>query len=340
MPANKNALTRYQALDKCFSDDSRKYFVKDLLAACNKALWDFDGLEGGVSRRTLYDDIHRMEMDYGAPIESGKVGRDVYYYYDRPFSINNQPISKKEARVLKEAISTLQRFKGLPQFEWINEVSARLETEFQLNDNTDNVVSFEVNPYLKGMDFYSTIFDAISSKQVIEIKYSPFGKASITFIFHPYLLKQYNNRWFLFGLNDGHDNLTNIPLDRIIDIKPSKKKYVPNTIADFEDYFEDIIGVSIPKDATLEKILLEVDNKLMPYIESKPLHGSQRIIERGELASKIEIEVVPNYELKSLILSYGDGIEVLSPSSLRDEFEDKFERLMKKYSMRADRPHT
>lgn len=340
MPANKNALTRYLALDKCLSDDSKKYFIKDLLAACNKALWDFDGIEGGISRRTLYDDLHRMEMDYGAPIESGKVGRNVYYFYERSFSISNQPLNKKEARILTNAISTLQRFKGMPQFEWINEVSARLEIEFQLNNVTDKIVSFEDNPYLKGMEFYSPIFDAISYKQVIKVKYSPFHKAPITFIIHPYLLKQYNNRWFLFGLNDGHENITNIPLDRINKIETTKKKYIPNRIANLDEYFEDIVGVSIPKDGNPQKILLEVDNNLFPYIENKPIHGSQRIIERGEVVSKIEIEVIPNYELRALILSYGDGIEVISPIGLRNDFKAIFERLLKKYSMCENSLHT
>lgn len=34
MTANKNAQTKYQALDKCFADNSRRYFVNDLIATC------------------------------------------------------------------------------------------------------------------------------------------------------------------------------------------------------------------------------------------------------------------------------------------------------------------
>lgn len=38
MPANKHAIIRYQALDKCFSNRYRKYYIDDLIKVCNKAL--------------------------------------------------------------------------------------------------------------------------------------------------------------------------------------------------------------------------------------------------------------------------------------------------------------
>ena len=52
---------------------------------------------------------------------------------------------------------------------------------------------------------------------------------------HPYFLKQYNNRWFLFGLHPEswkHD--WNVAIDRIITVHESKVKFIPNEEIDWQ----------------------------------------------------------------------------------------------------------
>ena len=60
MPTNKHAIIRYHVLDRCFSDVYKHYFVEDLIEACNKALYEYDGSKG-ISRRQIFDDINFME---------------------------------------------------------------------------------------------------------------------------------------------------------------------------------------------------------------------------------------------------------------------------------------
>ena len=43
MPINKNALLRYQILDRCFSDRHRRYEIEDLVDKVNEALLDMYG---------------------------------------------------------------------------------------------------------------------------------------------------------------------------------------------------------------------------------------------------------------------------------------------------------
>ena len=133
MPNNKNALIRYQALDRCFRNPGRRYYWENLLEACNKALLDFDPASDGIQRRQLLDDIRFMESEQGwsIPLERHKEGKRVFYRYDDlKFSINNQPINETEAHQLKSALLVLSRFKGLPQFEWINEIIPKFEQSF------------------------------------------------------------------------------------------------------------------------------------------------------------------------------------------------------------------
>ena len=276
-----------------------------------------------------------MESPQGwnIPLERIRDGHRVYFRYeDRNFSINNQPLNETESNQLKEALFTLSRFKGLPQFEWVSEITARIDSGLSLSSNDQNIIEFEQNNYLKGLDFITPIYNAILYRQVIEIHYKSFKRDELqTFVMHPYFLKQYNNRWFLFGVNNVSDRLINLALDRMVKVKESKVKYKPNTKIDFNEYFEDVIGVSVNTNDKAQQIVLEINNDLIPYIESKPLHGSQKIKERKKDSTVITIEVTPNYELQSLLLSYGDGLEVKQPKELRDTLQKITKKQYLKY---------
>jgi len=331
MATNKNAIIRYQALDKCFRNPGRKYFIDDLIEACNEALWDLDPESTGVQKRQVQYDISFMKdsRGYEAPIESYRDGKKRYYRYeDSNFSINSQPLNEKEAQQLKESLLTLSRFKGMPQFEWVEEIKARLDQSFKLTTE-EQVLSFDENPFLTGREYIGELYNAIINKQVLEIEYHPFKRDdSILFTIHPYHLKQYNNRWFLFGMNNEYQTITNIALDRIKAMKESKIAYLPNTEINFEEFFEDVIGVTIPEDKTLHKVILKIDNKLWPYIKTKPIHGSQKPPkEENDAYAIIELELMLNYELESIILSYGEQMEVLEPKVLRDNISSKIKRM-------------
>ena len=333
MPTNKHAIIRYQALNKCFRNIGRKYFIEDLVSACNQAIYDFTGSNLGIKKRQIFEDIKFMESDSGYSIDliRHKEGRKVYYRYsDTKFSIDSQPLNELEANQLKEALLTLGRFKGLPQFNWIGEITTRLESSFSLLKNNKDIIQFEENKFLKGLEFISPLYHAITYKKVVKIEYQGFKQSEpVQYLFHPQLLKQYNNRWFLIGMINENESFTNISLDRIIAIEElSKISYIETSI-DFNELFEDVIGVSIPKNEEPIKIHIKVNEALAPYIFNKPLHGSQKIIDKENLI--IEIEVFINYELISLIMSYGDGLEVINPNGLRTQFKNKIENILTKY---------
>jgi len=334
MATNKNATIRYQTLDRCFRNPGKRYFIEDLTEACNQALLDIDPTSSGVQKRQIYEDIKFMRDSRGfdAPIESYKENKKAYYRYDDSnFSINNQPLNEQEAQQLREALLTLSRFKGMPQFEWIEEIKVRLEHSFNLKSE-ENIISFDENEFLKGREFIGDLFNAIVNKQTLLIHYKPFkAEENIHLEIHPYHLKQFNNRWFLFGWNEKEEHISNIALDRISSFSVSETQLIPNVEIDFKDFFDDIIGVSIPLNEKPKKILLKVDSELWPYIQTKPLHGSQKNKEIAKDYTVIELNLIPNYELEALILSFGEKIEVLSPDSLRQRIIDRIQSLSKRY---------
>lgn len=334
MATNKHATIRYRVLDYCFSNFGRKYFIDDLIDACNDALKEYSDVSDGIKRRQIFEDIKFMESEQGwaIPLERFKDGRQVYYRYDdKQFSINKQPISQTEALQLKDTLFLLTRFKGLPQFEWMEEILVRIESTFLLTELNHTIVGFEQNPYLKGLSFFNSIFSAIQNKRTINVEYKGFKQEkAISHQCHPYFLKQYNNRWFLYGLNEEYKTISNFALDRIISIQETNLIYVENDKIDFDEYFEDVVGVTV-QDIETEKILLEIKNSFYPYIESKPIHGSQKEKLRNETFVTIELDVQINYELTSLLFSFGENVKIITPESLQELIKNKAQKLLQNY---------
>ena len=334
MATNKHAQIRYKVLDDCFSNFGRKFYFDDLLEKCNDALAEFYGDEhGGIKTRTLRSDINYMRDragEQGVEIIVENDGNGYFYRYsESDFSVFHQGFNEEELTQLRETILMLQRFKGMPNFEWMTELAVKLEDKLQLGKNPGNFVSYEENVNYVGLDWFKDVFDAIANSRVLHITYSKFnGSRPYYWDIHPYFLKQYNNRWYLLGLNDYSNKISILALDRIVDMKEVRIDYIPNTSINLDEYFQDIVGVT-RVDAPKEIIRLQFSEHRFPYVETKPIHDSQRIVDHSNRI--IELDVIPNKELRALILSFGNDIEVLSPEHVRDEIRAIIEDSLSKY---------
>ena len=326
MAVNKNALIRYQVLDRCFRNSGRMYFWEDLLEECNKALMDFDPNSEGIQRRQLFDDIRFMESEQGWLIPLGRIqySRKVYYRYeDLSFSISNQPLNDSEAEQMKSALQILSRFSGTPQFKWVNEMIPMLESKFGLIERKSEVISFESNIDLKGLDFLTPLFNAINNERVLSVVYKDFKSSeSYNITFHPYYLKQYNNRWFAFGFNsDNQVPNWNLALDRIESLSETAQVYKKSE-TDWEDYFFDLVGVTWPEGVDLQEIVLKFSSEVAPYVITKPLHPSQKQ-KNDSSGLEVRLKVIPNFELERLVLSFGEQVKVISPQDFRERIAQR-----------------
>ena len=337
MPINKNAYIRYQVLDRCFSNIGRRFYWQDLLKEINKTLIDFNGGGKSIGRTQLFKDISFMESEAGFSIdlEREKDGRKVFYRYkDLDFSIKNSPLSFIESDNIKSALLVLSRFKGLPQFEWVNELIPVLNDKLGFANDSKEVIHFDSNIDYEGISFIEPIFNAITNNRVLEIEYQDFKTPlSYKVVFHPYVLKQYNNRWFVLGLNENNNvSFWNMALDRIQLITELDNEYKDTDIDWEDDYFYDIIGVTRIQNSDIQEIVLQFSSELAPYIQTKPIHPTQRkpkFLESGEMV--ISIKVIPNYELERLILSYGEKVKVILPLSIRDKIKSRIKIMLNQY---------
>jgi len=334
MPVNKNALLRYQILDRCFSDFNRKYEIDDLVEKVNEALFDLYGKD--VSVRQIRDDIKYMRerVTYNAPIKAYQYdGKRCYYRYEDPyFSIFNNELSTEEVTTLRSTIEMLARYRGGQKNAWLEEVISSLELRFGVKAKAEDIVTFDQNDKLKGIEFLGELIDCAVNHQPLRILYiSSYGVEHDTIV-HPYHVKQYNNRWFLLGLEETEkgNRLTNKALDRIVKFSRANTSFIPNNDIDFKEYFKDVIGVTVPKEYPEPvKVVLKFDVARFPYIVSKPIHPSQEVLD--EENHILQLNVRPNRELEMQIFSFGPQVEVLEPQWLRTQIIEKIASTMKIY---------
>lgn len=338
MAITKNPLIRYKILDACFRNPFKKYTKELLLEKVNDDLYELTGEEKScIKLRQLQDDIAFMKSAEGWSIElaeefDGK--KRIFRYEDLNFSINNAPLNEVELSEFQSAIQVLSQFEGMPQFEGIQEIIAKLKCDLKADNTKLPFIGFDTNQDLKGMEHFSLLYNATQKQLPLQITYRDFkSEQPYTFTLHPYYLKQYNNRWFLFGLHEETMKPDwNVAIDRIVSIEMSHAKFITNTTIEWQDYFSDMIGVSKPIDGKLEEIVLHFNQLTGKYMENKPIHETQKHKWLNEETLEVKIKVIPNYELERLILSYGDSVKVMEPKHLIKKIKNRIESNAKLYS--------
>ena len=232
-------------------------------------------------------------------------------------------MNDSEAEQIKSALQIFSRFSGTPQFEWVNEMIPMLESKFGLIERKSGIISFEINIDLKGLHFLTPLFNAIVNERVLLVKYKDFKSSEpYEITFHPYYLKQYNSRWFVFGLNsDNQVPNWNLALDRIESLSETTQKYKKSE-TDWEEYFFDLVGVTRPERGNLQEIVLKFSPEVAPYVITKPIHPSQKH-KNDPTGLEVKIKVIPNFELERLILSFGEQVKVISPQDFKERISQR-----------------
>lgn len=336
MPVNRNALIRYKTIDLCLQNRYRKWTLDDLIDACSDALYEYEGIMKGVSQRTVQMDIQMMRSDklgYNAPIVV--VDKKYYTYEDADYSIMNIPLSENDLDKLMETVDFLKQFKGFSHFRELDGMVQKLEDHiFSRKTHRKPVIDFEKNENLKGLEFLDVIYKAIVEQKAIALTYQSFkARQPGVFNFHPYLLKEFRNRWFVVGAKKAKDPLLTLALDRIACIKDSEIAYIKRDDFNAEDYFKDAIGVTVSPGMATEKVTLFVNHKHAPYVLTKPIHHSQKVVERDDYGVTITLDVQLNFELEKEILGLGDGIMVLAPESLKRSVTERLNNAVDLYNI-------
>lgn len=352
------ALVRLETLDKCFRDRTRDYCFDELMEACCEALDEkIPGRKTGestVSERLIRADIAYMKkaenwgIDLITPRYNGsRYNKDgfaisdnmsrarAYKYANQDYSIMDSPLISDERDLKMNLGFILDYFKNKPNSSWMTSLGPRINDE--LNEENSNVIIPDYNHSedLKGFkEYFTKLYNAIVGKEVIRLEYLPFNGSLKAWTLSPYFLKEYNNRWFLFAYNHVEKKLTNVALDRIERLETIDEKFIDSSAVEvfndisYDQYFDDIIGVSYPKGKRLEKVVLQFSEARYPHVKTKHLHPYQR---ENDAERTLTVDLVPNRELIQTILSFGKDVKVVSPPSLRDEIKDIVRQMGENY---------
>ncbi|MGM9740792.1 MAG: helix-turn-helix transcriptional regulator [Candidatus Cryptobacteroides sp.] len=181
--------------------------------------------------------------------------------------------------------------------------------------------------------FLSVIIQAIRDGKKIEIRYQSFRKDyEDHFVFEPYFLKEFKRRWYLYGYKGDPNGCRMLALDRMITATVTTEDFELPKGFSAEAYFGSIYGVRVYQDMKPEKVLLKVSPMQAKHFRSLPLHRSQEEIETHEDYSIFSYYLTTDYDFKQDVLSFGDTVEVLEPSTLRNSVAETVKQLNSKYN--------
>ena len=323
-------MTRYQILDGLLSDRYHAYSINDLLIELNNQL-NALGLDA-IGRRMLEKDIHYIEYEgpflaeieryYATGFDRDKmesIRKQCLRYADPTYSIFKKELTDDEAFLLSEALSMLGQFDGLPNLQALEKLRRGFRAE-----KRKQVISFTKNP-LANSTILGELFTACTHQQVIELHYHTYAEPELSrcLNLYPYLLKEYNRRWFLFGAAEQDGKLLNFALDRIDKVVPLPSHSFIDYDGDLNERFEDIIGVTLYDNRPIEHIVFWVSDASKGYVKTKPLHESQKCYnsDRDTIFRQqyptftggafFSIDCIQNYELIRELTSFGKELIVL-----------------------------
>lgn len=354
MPATKNAMTRYKILDELLSNQYHDHTLDDLTEEVNKRLCEIDP-DSGVTRRCIEKDLDYLEHESDFMVEidryydsaiskrTGKICTKRFLKYkDSTYSIFKKSLSDDEVYLLREALSLLGQFDGLPNLEALEELRVRLKGR----DISQQIISFTKNP-LGDSSILGELFTAISNKQVIEIAYTKFGTEELTqkFRLHPYLLKEYNRRWYLVAASFEDEKELIFALDRMNSVTPCPLLEYKPFEGDINERFDDIIGVTLFDNEEIQHIVFWASEREKNYIRTKPLHDSQKYYKgENEMPFRqqypmlqggafFSIDCKRNIELIRELCSYGKGLVVLSPDGIKADVKRRILEMIDTYRL-------
>ena len=351
MPTNKNAQLRYSILDENLSNFNIENTYNQLLHRVNLALEE-RGLS--VKLRQLQEDMKNMQSLYNVEIVGENIIKSVdaeidenereltvsnrycksFHYTSKDMSIFKKAITSDEKTQLLEILHTLNRIKGLPNFTWAEEMLVKIDSSFNFNDNSNRIIDLEENIDLINNGLLSDLYYKIINKRVLKINYKQDFENNQELICHPYYLKEYNNRWFLVAKCENHRELelSIFPLDRINNLIEINHTYLESS-TDFVEYFSDFVGVSKPHNGSTATVKLKMNHKEWNYINSKPIHESQKTITEQctDKYKIVRLSLMINYEFENHLLQYGEKIEVLEPLLLRERIHNRIKLSVNNY---------
>ncbi|MCH5229129.1 MAG: WYL domain-containing protein [Muribaculaceae bacterium] len=282
-----------------------KISLKDINLKWNKDAYLFDEPASDIPKRTF----HRHKMDifnlFGIEIKCDRC--DNTYFIDYENSDVKTTFTKK--------------------------ILYSLNLDLSLRNNIEKLahIIFENTP--GGMEFLSSFIHALIYQNILDIQYCDYNSTDIkNYKFHTYGLKQSTQRWYAIGFTEGKSETIILALDRILDIQKNNDCFKRNKKVNIRKLFDEIVGINLDDEFDCEEVIIRIYGRQRAYLESLPLHKSQKIIFCGKDYSDYSLKLRPEYEFHRAILGMGEDAEVISPVWVRNNMKRITTEMLARYS--------
>lgn len=333
MADSLKASLRYRVIDRCLKDRNRRYFKEDLIEAIFQE-YQLRGIDRQrPSERTVDYDIEHMrsgELGFEAPISFSK--ERGYYYEDPSFSIYKPSLHRAAIHDLIQTLELMKQIAGTENLAHLAQSITILEQELQIEtDHIEPIIYYEQSTNEAGKKWLGDLYDKIRKKKSLNIDYKPFDKPGFNIIMAPYNLYEFNNRWYVAGWDYESEIIAFVSLDRIKNIKESIRPFYKLQGFDIKEYMAKTYGIRRPNYSFPEEIKIKVSRAQSNYIDTKPIHTTQKKLYEEEMFIVYSLEVIVNYEIKSKLLSFGKDLVILSPLDLRDAIFMELHAMIENY---------
>ncbi len=340
MARNESKRSRLLAIhDKLITGKS--FTVKDLMDVVEHSV--YQGLTPRALEKSIQDDLKQM-MSEGIdgqtlPIVKVRSGRTwLFSYTDTNFELKNSVLSPEQFGILSQLIKTMDHtdlFGELAQLS--NRLSQLVPKAMAKDILSRNYLFFDDrHADYEGRVYLKLLCDLIAKQTAVSILYKAFGKTEgERLVIHPYSVREYNMRFYVCGLLEGvPDKQSNLALDRIMEppIVQNNVPFIPNPFG--EDYYASVIGLTIPEESVEEEVQLLFSPSRAPYVITKPIHRTQKSGQpQPDGRYLIRLKLIVNQELESVILSFGQDVEVLAPLNLKQSIKRQLGAAIARYDL-------
>lgn len=254
------------------------------------------------SVRTLKRDFEKIRDELGISIE--------YDYSERGYFINRQSSISGNA------------FEELIELSNINDLIVENMKRFGVQHD---YIQIESRIELKGMENFKPLIKAIQNRRVVTFDYFKYTTGeSGKYIVRPYLLREFERRWYLVGVKDDTNEVRTFGIDRMSNLTPDINSFARDESA-LGQLYQDAVGINFLR-KKLETIQLSFDKVLGMYVKSLPWHYSQSVKKEDGNRIVIELQVYPSYELFNRIMQFGSKVKVIKPKWLAKMVKEEHEK--------------
>lgn len=324
MSTSKSAFSRYRIIDKALRNPRRPYpSMDDLIAECRREL----GYEPSVE--TIQKDIANMRASepegLGAPVQYNRLEKG-YEYTDPNYSLLGVRLSRQDLDVIESALDIIQAVGHLRISEQFNHAIEKLRSTTIERRNAGPEVLPQIQtmapPESRGFQHLMLMYKACRECIPVSFIYFSYRKRKFrSVLLHPFLVKEFDNRWYVIGYSEGHDAIRTFGFDRVSAPLLIKKEFKSSVTSVIKKYLHEMYGVYPIRGNTREKVKIYAGRLATDLFEAYPLHHSQ-IIEKDDYGhSCITFELIPTEELLSRFRSWGKEISLLQPEWLANIFD-------------------